>query len=215
MYKLQKCAYKVTSSWGKTPNHSTAVRFGWCCTLKYCLSTSPAVCSSLWLVCFSTWSWENRWRWQRDLDTNHRERERERERVLLLVRECVCVWTFDFIICIFIWKCCTQLQYLGFCKTFNLNREQGWQVGSVVRVLDWMDIQRLRFRILSGAPKKLWDFPSPNGSADSLSVSPTPCVYVYTHAYERPCMHVKDPVVHVRVRWNMEHTKKDPACAFN
>ena len=43
--------------------------------------------------------------------------------------------------------------------------------------------------------------------ADSLSVCPTP-VCIYTRAYERPCTRVKDPVVHVRVRWIMETPKK-------
>ena len=48
-------------------------------------------------------------------------------------------------------------------------------------------------------------FPTQNGCVDSLSVCPTP--RVYTHAYERPCTHVKDPVVRVRVRWIMETRK--------
>ena len=34
---------------------------------------------------------------------------------------------------------------------------------------------------------------------------------VYTHAEEGPRTHVKDPVVHVKVRWVTE-TRKDPAC---
>ena len=34
---------------------------------------------------------------------------------------------------------------------------------------------------------------------------------VNTHAYERPCTHVKDSVVHVRVRWIMQ-TRKYPVC---
>ena len=29
----------------------------------------------------------------------------------------------------------------------------------------------------------------------------------YTHAYERPCTHFKDPVVHVRVQWIKETQK--------
>ena len=48
-------------------------------------------------------------------------------------------------------------------------------------------------------------FLSQKGCADSLSVCPTP--HVHTHAYERPCTHVKDPIVHVRVRWIMKTRK--------
>ena len=48
--------------------------------------------------------------------------------------------------------------------------------------------------------------------ADSLSVS-VPNPRVYTHAYERSRTHVKDPVVHVKVRWIME-TRKSPACTL-
>ena len=34
---------------------------------------------------------------------------------------------------------------------------------------------------------------------------------VYTHEYERPCTHITDPVVHVRVRWIMEHKNNQHA----
>ena len=59
---------------------------------------------------------------------------------------------------------------------------------------------------------KVFDFaalPESTFSADSLTVSAHPqvqiaCIYI--------CTHVKDPVVHVRVRWIRE-TLKDPACS--
>ena len=42
---------------------------------------------------------------------------------------------------------------------------------------------------------------------------PNPCVYM--HEYERPCTHIKDPVVHVRVWWIMhlwKHNNNQHAC---
>ena len=40
-----------------------------------------------------------------------------------------------------------------------------------------------------------------------------PNLCVYTHAYKRPCTHIEDPVVHVRVWWIIETRKKTtPAC---
>ena len=40
---------------------------------------------------------------------------------------------------------------------------------------------------------------------------PNPCVY--THSQKWSCTHVKDPVVHVRIRWISE-TRRDSACAL-
>ena len=44
--------------------------------------------------------------------------------------------------------------------------------------------------------RKSLSFQSQKGCADSLSVCPN-LVCIHAHAYERPCTHVKDPVVHV------------------
>ena len=79
--------------------------------------------------------------------------------------------------------------------------KMGWRVGSVVRALN--------------CKSKGWGFESCPENKKTfcfselkrlcwLAVS-VPCnPRVHTHAYERPCTHVKDPVVHVRVWWVMD-----------
>ena len=54
--------------------------------------------------------------------------------------------------------------------------------------------------------KKNFDFFSESKRLCCFTVG-VPNPRVYTHVYERPCTHVKDPVVHVRVRWVMETRK--------
>ena len=85
--------------------------------------------------------------------------------------------------------------------------EMGWRVGSVVRAYDW----RSKGRGFESRQehKKQFEFLRVKKVVllDSLSVCPTPVCF-YMHAYERPCTHVKDPVVHVRVpRWTKETRK--------
>ena len=78
-------------------------------------------------------------------------------------------------------------------------------------VMDWLsgwsvelEIQRSKVRIPSGAQEKLSVSKSKRLCWLAVGV-PSPCVY--THTYERPCTHVKDPAVHVRVWWTMETWK--------
>ena len=49
--------------------------------------------------------------------------------------------------------------------------------------------------------------PQSTFSADSLTVHTLPCALACIHI----CVHIKDPIVHVRVQWVME-TLKHPAC---
>ena len=81
-----------------------------------------------------------------------------------------------------------------------LNARPGWQVGrSVVRALDWWSKGRgLESR---QEHKKNWVFRVKKLFWLAVGV-PNP--RVYTHAYERPCTHVKDPVVQVSVWWIMD-----------
>ena len=59
-----------------------------------------------------------------------------------------------------------------------------------------------------GAARDFFSLPESTFGADSLTVSVhPPCAIVCTNIR----VHVKDPVVHVRVRWMME-TRKYPAC---
>ena len=60
----------------------------------------------------------------------------------------------------------------------------------------------------SNPVKSTWktlSFSEPKGLCWLAICVPNPCVY--THAYTSPCTHIKDPVVHVRVRWIMETQK--------
>ena len=86
---------------------------------------------------------------------------------------------------------------------FTLYPWKGWWVGSVVRALDW----RSKGRGFESRQehKKNWCF-SESKRLCWLAVS-VPKLCVYTHAYGRLCTHVKDPVVHVRVRWIMKTQK--------
>ena len=87
------------------------------------------------------------------------------------------------------------------CKP-SINQSINQAVGSVVRALR---SKGRGFDSRQEHKKNLRVFLSQKG-ADSLSVCPTP-VCIYMHAYERPCTHVKDHVVHVRIQWIMETRK--------
>ena len=80
----------------------------------------------------------------------------------------------------------------------------GGRVGSVVRALDWIYPKVEGSNPVRSTRNQNFEL-CWKGYADSLSVCPTPSVY--THASERPCTHVKDPVVIVRIRWIMETWK--------
>ena len=95
-----------------------------------------------------------------------------------------------------------HLRQKGSISVYLLNRVTGWLSGSSAG----LEIQRSRVRIPSGALEKLWVFRSQKGCADSLSVC-VPNPHVYMHACETPCMHVKDPVVHVKSSVDYGNTK--------
>ena len=71
-----------------------------------------------------------------------------------------------------------------------------------------LQVPRSEVRTPSGTHKSIKN-PSQTSCADSLSVCPTPCVYIRTLKGD-PVRTFTDPVVHVRVRWITE-TRKDPA----
>ena len=67
-----------------------------------------------------------------------------------------------------------------------------------------------RFKPRQEHKKKLWVFLSQNVVLTRCRCT-GPTLRVYTHAQEWSRMHIKNPVVHVRVWWIME-TRKDPEC---
>ena len=75
---------------------------------------------------------------------------------------------------------CVELKKIHDCKLMSFML-LGWQVGSVVRALDW----RSKGRGFKSCQEHKKNFQNgQKGCADSLSVCPSPCVY--THTYERP-----------------------------
>ena len=75
----------------------------------------------------------------------------------------------------------------------------------IVRALDWRSKGR-GFESLQEHKNNLEFF-----RIKKVVLTPCRCMCptprVHTHAYERPCTHIKHPVVHVRVRWMMETRK--------
>ena len=67
-----------------------------------------------------------------------------------------------------------------------------------------------RFECRQEHKKNVTSFPSQKCCADSLSVCPMP-VRIRMHKNDHVRTYVKDPVVHVRVRW-IPKTRKDLAC---
>ena len=91
----------------------------------------------------------------------------------------------------------------------KVSQTVGWGNGLAQWLERWTGDPKVEGLNPVRSTRKTWFFfQSPKGCADSLSVSPIPVCYM--HAYERPCTHVKDPVVHVGVHENNQHAYVPP-----
>ena len=93
----------------------------------------------------------------------------------------------------------------GFCGHLILRLLLGWRVGSVVRALDWRFYPKVEGLNPVRSTRKTELFWVKQVVLTHCRCAQPSCVYM--HSYERPCTHVKDPVVHVRVWWITETRK--------